>query len=81
MAVSVKLKVTDQRRRAHLGLGEGVGPDAVPSGRRAAALINLSNSNTAGQKNSPSTLRGVYRRIYSNTWEKTKRWRTFLNAI
>ena len=47
----VRHKVTDQRRRVYLGLGEGVGPDAVPSGRRAAALINLSNnSQTACQE-------------------------------
>lgn len=37
-------KVTDQRRRVYLSLGEGVGPDVVPSGRRAAGLINLSNN-------------------------------------
>lgn len=37
--------VTDQRRGANLGLGEGVGPDAVPSGRRrAVAFINLKNN-------------------------------------
>lgn len=33
-----------QGDRVYLGLGEGVRPDAVPSGRRAAALINLSKN-------------------------------------
>lgn len=37
-----------QGDRVYLGLGEGVGPDAAPSGKRAAALINLSKSRHTG---------------------------------
>lgn len=39
-----------QGDRVYLGLGEGVGPDAAPSGGRAVALINLSKTRHTGSR-------------------------------
>lgn len=37
-----------QGYRAYLSLGDGVGTDAIPSGRITVALINLSNNRHTG---------------------------------
>lgn len=50
----VQHKVTDTRREAYLSLGEGAGPDVVPSVRRAAGLIDLSSNSQTHRKSKHS---------------------------